>query len=512
LTPTWNASFDYQFMSSPGNFKNNNASHSGMRLSSGFSTKNRRYSGFFAYLTNRNSASQNGGIASDTFLQSKNTAFYTRFNIPTWLGGDGNFGTNFFATGVTTGNRYRQQQIFFRHQYDLGQKDSLINAEDSSVIRIFYPRLRLQHTLNYQTQEFSYFDNLTETDANYTAIYTQRFGFTPIDLPIGFKDKWTEVTNEAALILFPEKNNQEQFLKLGAGYQILQAQLGLQSQNFNNLYVLGEYRNRTRNRKWDINAFGRLYLSGLNAGNYTGSLSLERNLGQRLGILKVGFLNTNRTPGFVFDDRSSFPALDNSRLGTENWTRVSGNLYIPRLQLSLAGNYYLVSNYTFFKDYLRVSQAGLLSILHLSAEKKIKISRRWNWYAQLHIQQGGSNEINLPPLYTRHKLAYEAVLYKNLNLSTGVELRYFLPFSADDFNPLNQQWVVQNNQTISNRPDIHAFLHLRIRSFRLFARAENLNTLDISRGFGFLENNLAAPLYPTPGLFIRLGIYWTFVN
>jgi len=34
----------------------------------------------------------------------------------------------------------------------------------------------------------------------------------------------------------------------------------------------------------------------------------------------------------------------------------------------------------------------------------------------------------------------------------------------------------------------------------------------VSRGFAFVNNNLAAPLYPMPGLFFRLGIYWGFVN
>ena len=41
---------------------------------------------------------------------------------------------------------------------------------------------------------------------------------------------------------------------------------------------------------------------------------------------------------------------------------------------------------------------------------------------------------------------------------------------------------------------------------------ENLNTANFSNGLGFVDNNFAAPHYPTQGLMIRFGIRWWFVN
>jgi hypothetical protein len=72
--------------------------------------------------------------------------------------------------------------------------------------------------------------------------------------------------------------------------------------------------------------------------------------------------------------------------------------------------------------------------------------------------------------------------------------------------------VAQSQEKISNLPDIAGFLHIRINSFRGFLRAENVNTLDLSNGFNWTNNNLAAPLYANPGLLLRFGIYWSFVN
>jgi hypothetical protein len=74
------------------------------------------------------------------------------------------------------------------------------------------------------------------------------------------------------------------------------------------------------------------------------------------------------------------------------------------------------------------------------------------------------------------------------------------------------QFMPQDSTTISNRPDVNAFMNFRIKSFTGYFRAENLNTINFTDGFGFTHNNFAAPHYVYPGLIIRFGIQWNFVN
>jgi Putative porin len=75
------------------------------------------------------------------------------------------------------------------------------------------------------------------------------------------------------------------------------------------------------------------------------------------------------------------------------------------------------------------------------------------------------------------------------------------------------QFYNQNLYSIDNRPDIAAYLHFRIKSFMAYTRVENLNTYRFAgSNTGFTNNNFAAPDYPMPGLQIRLGIFWSFVN
>jgi hypothetical protein len=369
------------------------------------------------------------------------------------------------------------------------------------------------HQLSYTTSLFNFAD-AASTDVNYNkAVYQDHYGLTLVSLPLSLSDKWNDLTNEAAFELFPDKNNQDQFLKAGAGYQALHGNFNGSEENFNNLYLLGEYRNRTRNRKWDVQANGKFYLAGLNGADYNAGLSLERQLGKRFGSLQVSFQNVNRSPSFVFDPRSSYLYTGDSSLNKENWIVLGGNLYLNRINLKLLGKYYVVSNYTYWDDYYHARQQGTLqNVLHLGAEKLFSISKRWKWYAELHFQKATGSDINLPIVYSRNRFVYEGKFYKNLTLATGFEVRYFTPYKADTWSPFNHQWVVQDTATISNRPDIAAFLHLRIRGCRIYIRAENLNTVNFTNGFSFTNNNHAAPLYPTPGFIFRLGFYWTFVN
>ena len=136
------------------------------------------------------------------------------------------------------------------------------------------------------------------------------------------------------------------------------------------------------------------------------------------------------------------------------------------------------------------------------------------WYADLYIQKEvGDAPLNIPFILSRNRIGYEGSLgFKNLNIFFGAEIRYHTPYKADSYSPLSGNFYYQDSVTISNRPDIAGFVNFRIRNFRLFFRAENLNTATIENGFGFREHNFAADGYPYPGLNLRLGIYWTFVN
>jgi hypothetical protein len=182
----------------------------------------------------------------------------------------------------------------------------------------------------------------------------------------------------------------------------------------------------------------------------------------------------------------------------------------------LTGHYYLLTNYTYITRYYHLDQYNsLFNVLLVALEKTIKLGKHWNWHADVYFQQTvGNAPVNLPLIYTRNRFAYEGNLgFKNLDIAFGLEGRYHTPYKADGYSPALGQFYFQDSSRIDNPlPDIAAYVHFRIRPFKAYIRLENLNTAQVNGSFGWTNNNFAAPGYPYPGLLLRIGIYWSFVN
>jgi hypothetical protein len=512
IKPNFNMAFQYRLINSPGNFQNQNTSHNSYRLNGNYQSRNKRYTIYGVFIGNKLLSSESGGIQYDTLLNDYR--FTDRFVLATRLSGDTNASRNPFSTRVVTGNAYKENTLLLRQQYDFGQRDSLV-INDSTTIQLFYPRFRLQHTLTSSKQEYEFHDY-------YTGFYKDTFylkyfnKILPASDTLLYRDKWKNIENDFSIISFPEKNNLNQYLKAGIALQNLVATFHDTTKNrYHNIYASGEYRNRTRNQKWDLEAIGRLYLNGLNSGDYAAQVNLKRLISPKLGYLEAGFQNINRSPSFVFQPESDFPVTTTSKFNKENITRISGSITNGPKNFSLSGDYYLIGNYTYFDSFFVASQdATLFNLLHLSAQKKFAIRKGLNLYSEVHLQQTTANApVHVPLIFTANRLAWEGVYYKNMIYSIGFEIRYHTPYKADNYSPFIGQFFYQNSTTISNRPEVNAFFNFRIKSFKAFVRAENLNTLGTNAGnIGFTKNNLSAPHYPQQGFWFRLGIWWTFIN
>jgi hypothetical protein len=506
IKPNFNAGFDYRLINSPGVFTNQNNNHNNVRFFSNYQGKKKRYNAYFVIISNTIRASENGGIQNDSNLLNPN--YKDRFGINVNMGNANKFNQNPFSTKIKTGNIYKNSSIFLQQSYDLGKKDS-IAVNDSTMEYLFYPTLRLQHSITYSTYKYNFRDEVADS-ALYKDWYNKSLS-QKLDT-VSFSEKWNVVENDFSLIQFPDPKNPAQFIQAGAAMQNIKGTLQNGVENFYNIKLHGEYRNRTRNKLWDMQLKGEFYLNGLNSGDYNVTANLSRFLNKKLGAVKIFFINTNRTPSFIYDERSSFNLGNVHNFNKENITSFGAMATNPFFQLGFTNH--LIANYSYFYNYYQTKQSSkLINIFQLNASKKIRLTKRWNWYLDATVQQtDAAAAIKVPLLYTRSRLAYEGSFYKNLNLSTGFEIRYFTPYKANNYSPLVGQFMPQDSLIIKNLPDISAFVHFRIKSFTGFLRAENLNTVSFKNGFGFVNNNFAAPHMPTQGLIIRLGIRWWFVN
>jgi len=513
IKPQWNFAFQYRLINSPGYFQNQRTNHNNYLFTSKFQSRNLRYNNYLVLLGNKLLAGENGGIVDTTDILN-DPIYKERYNINTWIGGVNPFSSDFFGSKVNTGNKYSEFTALLRQQYDFGKKDSIVT--DSTIIPLFYPRLRFEHTLQYDKNKYQFMDYAGDS------VYYKRNYDTSLRRPTDtllLVERWRILSNDFSVYQFPDAKNLHQFIKLGLTIQNITGELSSGRKTFFNTFGHAEYRNRTRNQQWDIEAHGKLFFTGFNSGDYSAHISLQRLLGKKLGYLQLGFENTSRTPSFIFDSRSSFYLLKGGLdINKENNTHLFASYFLPAFRFRLTGHYYLATNYTYFTRFYEVKQEGtLFNMLQIALHKTIRLGKRWNWHADFWFQQKvGDAPVNVPRLYTRHRVGYEGNLgFKNLDIAMGAEFRYRAPYRADHYSPALGQFFYQDSLTIRNSmPDISAYVHFRIRPFKAFIRAENLNTANKLRdgGFGFTNNNLVAAGYPLPGLQFRLGVYWSFVN
>jgi Putative porin len=391
---------------------------------------------------------------------------------------------------------------------------------------LFYPRLRFENTTSYSTNNFLFHDvpasNTSGSHDPYasgdSAFFQNNYDTTLIGQrkdSLVFQDTWRRWQTDFSFYAFPDAKNLQQFFKGGVFYEFLNGTLkNGTAHSFTNLMLHGEYRNRTKNQKWDVLAFGRLYLSGYNSGDYHAYISLQRLLSSKFGSLQVGFENVNRRPSFIFDPLSNFHLDSTTQFSKENTIHFFGSVVEPRLGLQLSADYYLLSNYSYIENYYHFRQiSALFNFLRISALKTFHLARHLNLHSEFYIQQKTGNvPIHYPTFYTRNQFAFEGNFFRNLNIATGVEVKYNTPYMADRYSPVLGRFFYQDSVTINNLPEVNAFLNFRIRSFKAYVRLENLNSASLTGGFGFNNNNLAAPYYPMPGMVFRFGINWDFVN
>ena len=182
----------------------------------------------------------------------------------------------------------------------------------------------------------------------------------------------------------------------------------------------------------------------------------------------------------------------------------------------MTGNYYLVTNYSYFSDYYHAKQwSSVFNLVQVSAEKEFRLRKHLQWIFELTVQQrAGNGPVNVPLVYTRSRIGYIGTLgFKNLLLATGFEIKYNTPYKADGYSPLLGQFYYKDADNVSLKlPTINGYFHFRVKSFTAYIRAENLNTISFKNGFGWTNNNISIDGYPYPGLQLRIGIFWSFVN
>ena len=502
----FNYSFAYRFSNAPGNLKNQHANLNNMRIAANYQSKRKQYASYWVMLFNKSASSENGGLVNSALIDS--LSLNNPYELETRLGISGASFRNPFNTNIATGTTYKENSFVWKQTYDLGQKDSVV--KDTVTTYLFYPRLRFQNEIKYQSNQFLF------ADANPNSLnYDQYFNYKEsVSTSMLFQDIWKRMTNEFSLVSFPEKTNPNQYLQVGIGYQQMKYNDTLIQWANHDIYGLGVYKNKTKNLRWDIQADGKLFLNGYHAGDYEAQFSLSSILNKKGDKLALWAQNSNRTPSFNRLGITAFPLLQMPGIDKENIIEIGGLWERPKNGLLASVQYKLIQNYQYFSTgYQPMVYDKSLNYIRGSLSNKLRLSRFWNWYNELTLQMVDPNApLHLPFILTRQRVAFEGNFFKNLYLSTGLELIYHSAYQPDGYLPLTGQFYLQDQYTTRNRPVANAFLNFRIKRFKGYIRMEQLNTLLATNKQLGTRYNFTAPNYPGTGTWLRVGIWWNFIN
>lgn len=528
IKPNWNAGIEYRLISNPGIFQNQNVKHKNYRFFSSYEGRKKRYAASLVILGNDLVSAENGGIRDPS--QLSDPTYKKRVAVNVNLGDNTESQFTVFSSKIAAGNRYNDLQVLLRQRYDLGRKDS-VRINDSTMEYLFYPKLRIQHTINYQKSSYHFLDDLVDFEkaAKDSIFFADFYGFNikPNAPAVSFLDEWNYVSNDFALKQFPDTKNQKQFIEAGIKLEnytgrftpndipvsiIMIYPRPPKIVNYYNAILHGAYRNKTRNQKWDLALNGTFYVAGFFAGEYQASANLQRYLNPRWGAIELFGANISRSPSAVFQSNSAFNIDTTSLTKKENITVLGVRAVNPKFELFIRN--ISMANYAYLTSYYEKDQfSGLINLTQGSLSTKNKIKGHLNLYSDFIVQlTAGATPVHVPLFYTRQRLAYEGNFFKNLHLSTGLEVIYNTPYKANHYSPILGRFFPQDSITISNRPVVNAFFNFRIKTFTAFIKTENLNTVDERNKFDFTHNNFNAPFYPTPGFMFRFGIKWDMVN
>lgn len=544
-SPQFNFSLAYEGMRSLGKYRSALSSHGNFRSSGIYTSKNKKYNAKFHYYLYDLSNQENGGITeeSKTFFEENDDNYKDR----------GRLEVNFTdATSLLKGNR-----LFLEHSYSFFPSKIQKKESDSISVEIDSLALKKKTTLKNNKKKYpfehknpkkkiktgikktsksvstspsstkpknNFFKNLDKFhfSMGHTFLYeskryyfeqtaANRFFGDALSTSIADKATHNKTTNQLYVSsTLPFIGNIKGFAKYLNYNYYFNGVLNIDDKTIpNNLkgnaLIVGG--------KWDI-YFKKIHLK-TEVSNIINNTITGNKLKVMVTYRKPFFFNTSGFIDFTNKSPDLNKLLYQSSYKKYNWKndfkneniKVVGSNFVSRWG-AIHLDYTLIHNYTYFNINSQPEQAGTpvgnikLKVLNEFRWRKIRLANTL-MYQQV---TSGDEFFRVPKFTTRNTLYFQDGVFKGdpLLLQVGVTFRYFTKYKMNAFNPLMNEFYLQNNQEIGDYPVFDFFANGRIRNVRLFFKVENFTSSFTGRKY------YSAPYHPYRDLVVRFGLVWNW--
>lgn len=475
----------YKGLRSLGKYKNQLSSTGNFKIGASYNTSDKRYY-LKAHFTGQDILNQeNGGIVTLSQFDDGDNLYSERPRLDVYFGD---------AKSLLKGNRF-----FVDHSFKLSKKPS---------------SLVINHQFNYECKFF-----------DFSMTSHQRFG-----------DSYTSYVSN-------KTRYNRMYNKLGVAYShktIGDFNFFVEDYQYNFFYyrtvtqAFGSFVPNSNNDK--INTWGANYVYQKN--NWKGTFLVSNSITkQSLANLEAQIrysLNEKNSFSFKYQNMNKLPNLNyvlyQSDYKEYNWFNNFKNEKINNIEfeaqtqwLTASVQYTVLNDHLFFANvnptYNEFGIADKLIVKPFQYDKTInylsvkagKEFKFWNFGLDntvlfQQVQQSDAI-LNVPKFTTRNTLYYNNYFFKKaLFLQTGVTLNYFSKYKANDYNPLLGEFYIQNQKEIGDFPMLDFFINAKIRTFRVFLKAEHFNSS--FTGYDYYT----APNYPYRDFMVRFGVIWNFFS
>jgi hypothetical protein len=247
-----------------------------------------------------------------------------------------------------------------------------------------------------------------------------------------------------------------------------------------------------------------------NFGEYLVESSLQLGLG-KLGSLRGYLLSQRRPPGMLhhrlYVSKQLFWQNDFEKPVE---TSLSASYRVPGLPLEIEGQTHLVNNYLYYDQQgLAKQTTEPLSVSQLSGIFNFTVKKVWHIDNTVALQRTNREDVlRLPTWFYKNSLYFGGKVFRHrLDLSMGWDFRINSAFTPDGWQPLTNQFHLQDELRQEIYPWVDVFLAMKVQSFRLYFRWENLyNIIDPSQVY------YQTAWHPSQFSSFRLGITWQFID
>jgi len=482
----FNVGIAYRGLRSLGKFRNSLASHGNFRTLFSYRTQNERYE-IRGHLAKQDLMNQeNGGLTTSALVDfiSNDPNFKERGRLDVHL--------------EDTETLFEGNRLYIEQDYKLFRNKENSQSKDFS-------NLKIGHAFTHETQTYEF----TQTTVN-----TNFFGSTSALSNINdqLENKridnqfYLEFNSKYVLGTFRALANYSNYA-YGYARDINPSTTPISTPKLlgNSLGFGAHWKAAIKNFQFSSNLLITPGASLLSGNHFFSEANYQKSENFRLN---ASLLLNSKSPNFNSILYQS--SYDNYNWENPNFKKVhTRNLHvgIQTKWLSASADFSTIENYTYFDENSKPMQSGEnISYMRLKASKEFTLGKFALDNTFLYQQvASGATVFRVPEFVTRNTLYYTDYWFKGkpMKVQIGTTLNFFTSYKANAFNPLLNEFYLQNNTTIGY-PTLDVFFNAQVRRTRIYFKVDNVTSSFSQR------NYFSAPNYPYRDFVIRFGLVWNW--